>query len=249
MWLRAIVRYDGTNYEGFQAQPNGRAIQNILTMRFRRLLGPGVVLGASRTDSGVHARGQVIVWTGACLIPVDRVMRALNGNLPPDIQIIAVDWVEDGWDPRWHAQAKQYSYFVWASPEPVPFEWRRYAAVVPAMTNWSTVKQAARLFVGSHDFLAFRLARSSAQTTSRTIFLSQWEMVPSNHLWHYRVVGNGFLYRMVRLMVGAMIQAGQTGDLSAIREALAVPERNKIRKAAPAHGLMLDWIRYSDVES
>lgn len=246
--LGLIVRYDGTDYHGFQKQPRHTTVQGVLDAVLGTLLGAGHTVGASRTDAGVHAAGQVVVWRGPCPVPLARVAAVLNRRLPPAIQIVQVFRAPQGWDPRRGAVAKQYTYRIWRGPEPPPLDCYRRVAVNADALSWARLVEAAAVFVGEHDFRAFRTEGSSAETTVRTILAARWLPEDSGRIWGFTVIGTGFLYRMVRHMVGSMLQAATPGgSLEAIRQGLAHPN-TKVGALAPAAGLTLDWIQFAETE-
>lgn len=242
--LCLVVRYDGTDYHGFQKQPHGPTIQGVLEEVLIKMLGPGQLTGASRTDSGVHAAGQVAIWDGAVGLPIDRIIAVLNRRLPPAIQIVKISWVPRGWDPRRVALAKQYSYRLWRAVGPPDPLWYRMAVPYRRTLSWQRLQESADLFIGTHDFRAFRTEGSSAKTTVRTILVSRWHMEERGHIWRYQVVGDGFLYRMVRHMVASMLLAAAPGgSLEGILEGLSNPGVKRTR-LAPGMGLTLDWISF-----
>ncbi|MBX5467853.1 MAG: tRNA pseudouridine synthase A [Firmicutes bacterium] len=244
MAVRFRVAYQGTRYHGFQRQSGSvPTVQGVLEAVLTELLGPGRVRAASRTDAGVHAQGQVAVWTGENPIPLDRFADVINRRLPGDIWIDRPQPVDPRWNPRRQAVAKAYSYRLWVSPEPCPVTWRPFVWVVEGRPNWAVLEAAARAFEGEHDFWAFRSEGSSAKTTVRRVLVSRWEREADGAIWRYRVVANGFLYHMVRKMVGAQVRAALAGDWTPIRTALADPRAGKMRELAPAEGLVLDWVR------
>ncbi len=241
--LCLIVRYDGTDYHGFQKQPRAHTIQGELERVLTGLMGPGRVLGASRTDSGVHAAGQVAVWRGPITIPVARIPEVMNHRLAPAVRIREAWLVAPGWDPRRAARAKQYSYRVWRGPEPPTLAWQRLVVPAAGPLDWQRLQAAAARFLGTHDFRAFRTEGSSAETTVRRILASGWHMEEHGRIWRYQVIGDGFLYRMVRHMAGSMLKAAEPGgSLMEIESGLADPSA-KVPALAPASGLMLDWIQ------
>jgi len=242
-----VVAYDGTDYHGFERQVGLPTIQGVLEQTLTRLLGPGVVVGASRTDAGVHAEGQVAVWRGACPIPLSRWADVVNRQLPSDIRVRNPRWVPDGWDPRRQARAKQYGYRIWRGPVPAPPAWRRWVVEWPEPVDWRVLQEAARLAEGVHDFRAFRNEGSSAVTTVRHIYASRWDAEANGHIWRYRVTGNGFLYRMVRHLVGQMWAAARQGDLETMRAAL--DRAVKVTEVAPAKGLVLETIWFDEFSS
>lgn len=236
--LALRISYDGTDYHGFQTQSQYITIQSALESHMQALLGPGRIIGASRTDSGVHADEQIVVWTGTSIIPLERLGWVLNRRLPVSIRVQNVAWVPIGWDPRRVVASKFYRYQIWRGP--VPASWARYVYRVDEPLEWGLLQEAAQLFEGLHDFSGFRSEGSSAKTTHRHVYTSYWEMSQSGRLWVFHVGANGFLYHMVRLMVAAMMDAAKTGSLRAITEALDIPTpHNRMKKLAPACGLTL----------
>jgi tRNA pseudouridine38-40 synthase len=239
--LALKISYDGTEFHGFQAQAESLSIQSTLESHMRALVGPGNIIGASRTDSGVHADEQIVVWTGSSVIPLDRLGWVLNRRLPVTIRIHNLAWAPTGWDPRRVVAAKFYRYQIWRGP--VPASWARFVHRVDEPLGWQRLQEAARLFEGVHDFAGFRSEGSSAKTTRRDVYTSHWEMAYEGRLWIYRVGANGFLYHMVRHLVAAMMDAAKTGSLRAINAALESPGvATKVKKLAPASGLTLERI-------
>lgn len=243
---RFVVSYDGTDYAGFQPQPQKATVGGVIAGVLEDLLGPGQLVGASRTDAGVHAAGQVVVWRGACPIPLEKVIQVVNRRLPDAIRFHSVKPVADTWDPTRYATAKQYSYRVWRAEEPSPPWWARYTLPVQGPMNWARLVEAAQLLEGCHDFWAFRSEGSSAVTTVRRVLSSRWLIEEGGRIWRYQVVATGFLYHMVRIMVGAQLAAAASGDLGPIIQALSVPRAGKIGPPVHAKGLMLDWVRYRE---
>lgn len=237
-----FVGYDGTAYHGFERQPTRPTIQGELEKVFQDLMGPGRIIGASRTDAGVHAEGQLAVWRGAVPIPWARVAGVVNRRLPPDIRVREVWRVDPHWDPRREASIKQYSYRVWPGAEEPPWQWGRWVWWCPQPLSWQTLQEAAAQVRGTHDFYAFRSEGSSAHTTVRTLYHSSWHLDEGGRIWRYQVIGDGFLYHMVRHLVGSMVKAASVGgDVSPITRGLQHPD-HKVRALAPARGLTLDWI-------
>ncbi|MCY0900001.1 MAG: tRNA pseudouridine(38-40) synthase TruA [Firmicutes bacterium] len=246
--LAMVVRYDGTGYHGFQKQTGVPTIQGVLEGVLCRLLGQGRAIGASRTDAGVHAEGQVVVWQGPVPIPLDRLVRVINRQLPASIQVTQIFRVPNGWDPRREAVAKQYSYRLWRAPVAPGLSWYRFVYWYDGELSWDQLQAGAQLFVGSHDFRAFRTEGSSAEGTLRQMTVSRWIQEAEGAIWRYQVVGNGFLYRMVRHMVGAMMEAAAPGgSLQMIEKGLRDP-RLKVTALAPALGLTLDWVQFREWE-
>ncbi len=243
MALAMTVAYDGSAFAGFQYQPRGVTVQGVLEDALAGATGVRArVQGASRTDSGVHARGQVAVWrTEAMPVPPDRLAVVLNRRLPPQIRVRDVRVVPASFDPR-RSRAKAYSYRVVAEPSLDPF-WVPRVAVAPTALALAPLNAWAALYIGRHDFGAFRHQGSSARTTVREVFASHWGLAPAGSPgWVYWVTGDGFLYHMVRLLVGAMWAAAAAGCADPIVQALDQPERVGAFQAAPAAGLCLEQV-------
>ncbi len=239
--LALRISYDGTDYHGFQWQREQDTVQSTLEHSLRSLLGPGTLTGGSRTDRGVHAEDQVVVWDGACPVPLTRLGKVLNHRLPLSIRVMAVGMVPDGWDPRRMATAKFYRYQIWRGP--VPANWARFVMRMDEPLALPILVDTARWFEGRHDFSSFRSTGSSARTTIRQVFTSRWDVSQGGRALIYRVGANGFLYHMVRLMVGAMLEAARTGQTGNIAHALTNPgPTTRMNKLAPPHGLVLERI-------
>ena len=247
-----IIEYDGTIYVGWQVQPNGISVQETAAKALARLTGESLTLHASgRTDSGVHARAQVAHFDTESRIPADKFAFALNTFLPPDIRIKASFELpgegENEFHSRFSVKKKHYRYTVLNSTHDCCFT-RNYALHVHAPLDLDRLNAAAALFLGEHDFKAFKASGSRAATTVRTIYLSRWTR-DGNYLY-YDVAGSGFLYNMVRIMVGTMLRVGMGyDDLGLIENALAHPERSNAGDTAPAHGLMLYGVEYSEFDT
>lgn len=236
------VAYDGTGYAGFQRQANALTVQERMEGVLQEVAGcTARVTGASRTDAGVHARGQLVCWNVArCPIPLERLPVVLNRRLPADIRVLAARPVPPGYDPRRQARSKTYSYTIWLGEAPTEFRWMGRVWTVSSAGNLVALNQLAARFLGRHDFRAFRGEGSSAQTTTREIYAAYWVASPPRRV--FWVTGNGFLYHMVRMMVAGMVDAVSTGDETRIVAALQHPSTEKMVKLAPAAGLCLEEI-------
>jgi len=241
--VRLDVQYDGTNYAGFQVQPDQPTVQGTLEEALRRLLGEAVrIVGASRTDAGVHALGQVVSFTTENVIPAERIVPALNALLPPDVAVTAAAEVPAEFHPRYGAQRKEYRYRVLNRVLPSPFI-GRYAWHVPLALDVDAMAEAAEVLVGEHDFAAFCAAGGSAQTTVRTLY--EVSVSRDDEVIEIGVAGNGFLYMMVRNIVGTLVEVG-LGRMPAERVAaiLASRDRSQAGPTAPAQGLTLVGVGY-----
>ena len=238
-----IIEYDGTDYVGWQVQPNGVSVQEKLYGAFEKLIGERPVLHASgRTDSGVHARAQAAHFDTECRMPADKFCYALNTRLPADIRVKASFEVPESFHARFDVIKKHYVYRINNAPHASAFT-RNYALHVHYPLDIDRMNEAAKLFLGEHDYGAFRSVGSKAQTTVRTIYESEWTRDGDYLLYH--VAGSGFLYNMVRIMVGTMIRVGQGfEEPEIVKEALERAERSFAGDTAPAHGLTLWRVEY-----
>ncbi len=243
--IRFRCLYDGTDFHGFQEQAGLITIQGELQRVLSALLGAGKVVGAGRTDSGVHATGQVVVWRGDSAIPLDRVAQVANGRLPRAIRLSEAMWVDESWDPIRSPNQKRYSYRLFRGEIPA-LPWLRYAWTCHRPLDFTVLEGAAALFCGTHDFRAFRGEGSSAKTTVRRVSVSRWIREEEGSIWRYEVQADGFLYHMVRMMVGAMVEdAGRMAGHSVV-DGLAHPLGMKVAMPAPARGLTLEQVIYGE---
>lgn len=247
-----IIEYDGTNYVGWQIQPNGISVQQVICSALKRLTGEEVSLHASgRTDSGVHAHAQTAHFDTESRIPADKFCFALNTFLPPDIRLRAsfeapaVNGAE--FHSRFCVKRKHYRYTVLNAPHNSAFT-RNTALHIHAKLDIKRLNEAAGFFLGTHDFAAFKAAGSKTATTERTIYKSVWTKC-GNYLY-YDVAGSGFLYNMVRIMVGTMLRIGMGYESpDSVKHALEFPVRDNAGDTAPAHGLMLYRVEYDDFDT
>jgi len=243
MRIKFTLEYDGTAYFGWQLQSGQDSIQGRIEAALAQIFGAPVrVQGSSRTDAGVHARGQV----AAALLPREfapaELKRALNALLPPDIAILAAEIVRDDFDPRRDARSRVYEYRVLNHESRSAFEFR-YTWLVRDSLDLETMRSAARMFVGEHDFAAFRTLGSEEKTTMRRVIASEWRH--EGDIFVYRVEATSFLRHMVRTMVAAMVEAGR-GAIAAGHVATMIASRNRAAAPAPAPacGLCLVEVRY-----
>jgi tRNA pseudouridine38-40 synthase len=241
--LRIVIEYDGTDLVGWQRQDNGPSVQQHLEERIAEMVGhPVRVTGASRTDAGVHARGQVAAFTTTARIPTHGVRRGLNSLLPPSIAIVACDEVAADFHPRFGAVGKHYRYAILARPDRSPLlrtrAWHR-----PQALDLEAMRAAAAPLLGEHDFAAFRAAGCAARTTRRRI--DGIDITREDELVLIDVRGNAFLRNMVRIIAGSLVDVAM-GRMqpSEIAEILASLDRNRAGQTAPAHGLTLMSVLY-----
>jgi tRNA pseudouridine38-40 synthase len=243
--IRLVVEYDGTSLCGWQRQINGPTVQGHLEDALAKLLAgetPGVV-GASRTDAGVHARGQVASFRTERSIPVHGIRRGLNSLLPDAIAIRDASEVGEDFHPRFSATGKHYRYTILTRPERSP-RWRDRAWHRSAPISVPDMQSAATALVGQHDFAAFRAAGCSAKSTLRRVdSIAVTRSAPE--LIEVDVRGNAFLRNMVRIVVGTLVEVG-TGvrPVSQVAEILASKDRTQAGITAPPQGLELIEVRY-----
>jgi tRNA pseudouridine38-40 synthase len=246
------LAYDGTRFVGWQRQAEGESIQGLLEAALARLEGAAVhVHGAGRTDAGVHALGQVATARVSFSHDATTVRRALNGQLPCDVRVLAVDEVPAGFHARFSARRKTYRYRIACGAIASPFE-RAFAWHVPEPLDVASMQRAAAMLVGTHDFAAFQSAGSPASTTVRTIVRSEWRQEPAGSepgapgpFLVYEVSGDGFLRHMVRTAVGTFVEVGRGWrPASSLGELLGSGTRAAAGPTAPAHGLFLVQVEY-----
>ena len=241
--IKLTVAYDGTNYCGWQVQPNGVSIQSTLQKAIENLLGEKTdVTGASRTDSGVHALGQVAVFDTDKNIPDWKYALAINQRLPKDIVVQKSEEVSLDFHPRYTDVEKTYEYRILNRRTQLPKE-RLYSYFVPKKLNVDKMREAGVYLVGEHDFKSFCSAGAQVQTTVRTIYAVN--VTKADDMVHIRITGNGFLYNMVRIIAGTLMQVG-TGlmEPEQVKEILEARDRSKAGPTAVAKGLTLVEIRY-----
>ena len=205
--IRLRVAYDGTAYCGWQVQPEVPTIEGELNQAISRLTREEIiVIGASRTDAGVHAKGNVAVFDTESTIPADRFAYALNPLLPEDIVVVASDEVEADWHPRHCDTEKTYEYKILNSKFPDPMR-RRDTYHVSFDLNLEKMREAAEYLKGEHDFKSFCNVHTQVEDTVRTIY--DLEVEKEEELITIRVRGNGFLYNMVRILAGTLIGVGR----------------------------------------
>ena len=239
------IAYKGTAYCGFQIQPNGESIEGLLNDALSRIAGhPVSILGASRTDAGVHAFGQRATFVLSGSIPVERIPAAVNGLLPGDIVVLAAKEVPEKFHCRYDAVGKHYRYRIRNTDLPSPFD-RDTSYFFPGALDTTSMREAASLFIGEKDFHAFTAANSG-----RNNFVRKLDKIEISRDKEYILLdfwGEGFLYKMVRSISGALIDVGRGYfNTDVIEKALLSGERSLLSLTAPAHGLTLIKIYYDD---
>lgn len=236
--IKLTVAYDGTEYHGWQYQPGSVTIEGELNRVLWELLKENItVIGASRTDAGVHALGNVAVFDTLSKIPGNKFAYALNQRLPEDIRIRHSEEVEADFHPRRRASRKTYEYRICNEEFPNPLE-QRYSHFTYVPLDEKRMQEAAAYLIGEHDFQSFCAAGSTAETTVRTIYSLEVERQDSMIV--IRVCGSGFLYNMVRIIAGTLMAVG-SGKMEPeqMQEVLLALDRTKAGPTAPAKGLRL----------
>jgi tRNA pseudouridine38-40 synthase len=241
--LKLTIAYDGTEFHGFQRQANAVTIQQVLEERLAKIFGhPVKVTGAGRTDAGVHAYGQVVSLKTTGSIPTDRVAVAARSVLPDAIVVTAAEEAPAGFNARYAAKSKIYLYRLHSGDAPDPFL-RNYAWHMAETPDAAAMDAAARLVVGRHDFSAFRAAGGAPVNPVRTILDASCRR--DGRLTEFSFWGTGFLYHMVRNLVGTLVDVGfgrlSADDFAAI---LASRDRKKAGITAPPQGLYLKEVLY-----
>jgi tRNA pseudouridine38-40 synthase len=270
---RISLAYDGTDFVGWQRQANGTSIQGLVEAALETLDGRAVaVAGAGRTDSGVHAMGQVAAFTIERDMPPDALVRALNAHLPETIRVTAAAEAPASFHPRFDAQAKTYCYRILNSAVANPFE-RRYAWHVPGALDVAAMNAAAKMLEGEHDFAAFQASGSDVASTVRRVTTSRiaecglrtdWGRPdcgsnpriddgsairnPQSAMLCYTVTGSGFLRHMVRTIAGTLVEIGRKRrPPESMAHLLVVRDRANAGPTAPPAGLFLVGVDYSPV--
>ena len=246
--FKLTIAYDGTDFAGFQRQANARSVQQVLEEALAPLeRGPVTIVGAGRTDSGVHALGQVASVPLTRAIPPTELLQALNATLPDDVRVLRVEEVAEGFNARFSARSKMYRYRVVNAKVMSPLE-RRYALHVPRTINLEDMQEAATELLGEHDFTSFQAAGGTVRSTIRTVTRSAWFEQPlegGGRLLTYEIEGTGFLKYMVRNILGTLFQvADGRRPVSSIRDLLASCDRSEAGPTAPPHGLYLVRVDY-----
>lgn len=250
-----IIAYDGYPWHGWQMQDNAPTVQEALGKAIRKLIGEDVVLyGAGRTDAGVHAKGQVVLFRHNSTIPANRFREALNSILPDSIVVLESEAAADDFHPQFSAIGKHYRYLVLNRPTRDPF-WENRAWHVPVPLALSDLNTCSKAFVGTHDFRGFCAAGHSVKTFDRTIYHASWHK--DGDMLVFDVVGSGFLYNMVRIMVGTMVSSAlhmaRPERKPAIcpeqlPEIIASQDRTRAGETAPPDGLYMQHVIYDSVE-
>lgn len=240
-----VVQYDGTDYAGFQFQPNQRTIQGELERALAKLAPQNIsIVGAGRTDAGVHSEGQTISFRDPHLtVPVERLPYALNALLPSDIRVIQSRLEGPDFHARYSALEKTYRYQIYEGGFPNVF-WQRYAYWTREPLDWASMEHCAQLFIGRLDFAAFAASGSSVKTTVRT--MRKVECNYAKALKTISFTADGFLYNMVRNLVGTLVDVGRGKlTLEDVQTILESRDRRLASATIAPHGLVLENVKYS----
>jgi tRNA pseudouridine38-40 synthase len=257
-YIKLIIEYDGTNYQGWQTQRSGLTVQDIMCKTISGITGEEIkLLSASRTDAGVHALGQVAVFMTDSRLQSDTLKRALNAKLPKDMRIVETEELASEFHPRYLAIKKSYFYLIEKTQKQSVFL-HRYAWRIPVDLDLAGMEKAAGLFIGEHDFSAFRAAGCGAKTTVRTIHsisVSRYDHIDfmttkiQGDFIKIRIEANAFLRHMVRNIVGTLVDVGK-GKISPeeVLNIIKSCDRKMAGPTAPAKGLFLEKVFYPDKE-
>lgn len=241
--IKVTLEYDGTNYLGWQKQKIGKTIQGTLEEAIRDLTTEDIeVIGSSRTDAGVHARGFTANFKTNSKIPSEKFREAINHKLPSDIVILKSEEVEEDFHSRYNARGKTYSYSILNRDVTSAID-RNYIYHVKKELDLNSMKEACKYFIGTYDFSAFKTSGSSVKSSVRTI--SELYIEKSGNLIKIFVTGDGFLYNMVRIIVGTLIMVGNNKiKPEEIKEIIDSKNRDNAGICVPPNGLVLEKVYY-----
>lgn len=244
MRVKLVVAYDGTDYVGWQVQPNGVSVQETVNLALSRFFSQDIhTIGASRTDAGVHALGNVCAFDVDTMMPAEKIAYAINQTLPNDIVIQSSEEVADDFNPRYSALQKTYEYRILNRTFPIP-TLSRYTHFYHYPLNTCAMNEAARELIGEHDFTSFASVHSQTNSYIRKIYDARVTR-DDNDVVTFEVTGNGFLYNMVRIIAGTLIEVGSgMKEISDIARILSAKDRSLAGPTAPAKGLTLIKIQY-----
>ncbi len=238
---KVVLEYDGTDFSGWQIQPNGRTVQEELERAVRQISGEGIrVAGAGRTDAGVHARGQVATFALATTFTPEDLRRSLNGVLPEDIVVHSVEPVPDDFHARYSATARRYAYTIGLGPAAID---RRILWVCPYRLDIEVLRRCATRVLGQHDFTSFAKVGTDTVHGRCTVTRSEWVLKDRRLIYH--VKADRFLYGMVRALVGTMVDMARGYRSETEWDGImSAGDRRQAGTAAPAHGLCLVEVEY-----
>jgi tRNA pseudouridine38-40 synthase len=239
--IKLLVEFDGTNFVGWQMQATGRTVQEEITKVLDQILQETVnLIGSGRTDAGVHARGMVASFRTNSHLSVGSIQSGLNGILPEDVYVHAVEEVGEGFNARYDAKERMYRYFIAMKPTAIG---RHYQWYVKYDLNLVSMNAVAAQIVGEHDFESFCKAEAEVRHYRCIVTTSVWKEVPGMYV--YEIRADRFLQGMVRALVGTMVDVGRGFiPVSGFREIISAKDRRKAGMAAPPQGLFLEEVTY-----
>lgn len=250
--LKLTLAYDGTAYAGWQIQPDRPTLQGTLEQALHRITGENIrAVASGRTDTGVHAQGQVVSLASECRLSVEELQRAINANLPRDMRVLQVEEAPRGFHAIRDAVSKRYRYIIQQGPVADVFA-RRYSWFVPFRLDRQAMHRAAQGLVGTHDFASFQAAGGQRCSSVRTVTQLAVTGDCLDRIEHVciEIDADGFLYHMVRNIVGTLVEVGKgarSEDWPA--EVQRACDRRRAGRTAPAHGLFLVLVRYGNAEA
>lgn len=241
--IKLKLEYDGTNFCGWQKQLNGRTVETVLQSSIEKIVKEDIkLIGCSRTDSGVHAKEYITSFKTESKIPSEKFKDAINTKLPKDIVVLSSEEVAEDFHPRYHTKGKTYCYTILNSELPKAIG-KDYLYHFKWKLDVDKIIEASKYFIGTHDFNAFRSLGGSVKTTIRTIWDIRIEK--DEEIIKIYVSGDGFLYNMVRIIVGTLLQVGRNKiEPAEIESIINEKDRKKAGKCAPAEGLCLEKVFY-----
>lgn len=242
--IKLTIEYDGARYLGWQRLGDSpKTVQGKIEKVIKQMTGEELeIIGSGRTDGGTHARGQVANFKTASTLSREEMQQFFLRYLPNDIIVTNVEEVPERFHARYNAKSKEYSYYVWNSPIPSAFQ-RHYSFHFPKELDHEVMEQACAKLVGEHDFLGFSALKKSKKSTVRTI--ESITIKQEGPLLHFTFVGEGFLYKMVRIMMGTILAIGAgEASLTSIDQIFEAKIRSEAGETVPAHGLFLDKVNY-----
>ncbi|OJG54991.1 tRNA pseudouridine(38-40) synthase [Enterococcus haemoperoxidus] len=240
------IEYDGTRYLGWQRLGDSDKtiqgkIENILTQITRSKI---EIIGSGRTDAGTHARGQIANFKTDSKMALSEMIESLNRYLPQDIVIKEIEEVPERFHARYNAKGKKYSYYLWNNAIPSAFE-RHYSFHYSEELDFELMDEACRKLIGTHDFIGFSSLKKTKKSTTRTI--NELSIQKEGDLIHFTFIGDGFLHKMVRILMGTLLEIGSgTLKLETIDEVFKSKIRSEAGMTVPAQGLFLDEVYYRD---
>ncbi|MEL7566143.1 MAG: tRNA pseudouridine(38-40) synthase TruA [Dehalobacterium sp.] len=242
--IKLVIEYDGNRYRGWQRlKDSDQTIQGKLERVISEMIGsPIEIVGSGRTDAGVHARGQVANFHTKSEMPIKEIHQYINHYLPQDIVVKEITEIEERFHSRYHAKWKKYVYRIWNHWIPSPFQ-RKYSYHLPEKLNIGLMQEAAKKLVGTHDFLGFSSVKKTNKTTIRTI--QEISIVKEGNMVEFSFIGDGFLYNMVRIIMGSLVEIGlKEKEISYIDEILKGKTRSIAGMTLPPQGLFLEEVYY-----